>query len=294
MYSCYIDESGHNGRKFNPNQPVEILCGVITDMTKLFKTQKEFLKIVNDIVKFNFIVKELKASNVYHGRKQWVTVAYQERYEIIKSILLWAKSRKCKFIVCPIDTKKFFDLVHSGNALANKFTYPYEAGAINVILGLERHQNSKRGNKGKTLVIFDEQRDHDDNLVRILQSDLSFTDSYTGYKLKPRSKNNPPRLGQIIDIPYFSPSHLSVIIQLADWAAFIVNRYLLLTVYDFKGFEDELSIIEPWYEIIQGCCISHTCIDPSSKDELCIFYKSLRPNGWSPKDWYVTREKKNN
>jgi len=38
MYVCYVDESGHTGEKFDPNQPVEVLCGVVTDVTKLFKT----------------------------------------------------------------------------------------------------------------------------------------------------------------------------------------------------------------------------------------------------------------
>lgn len=28
MYVCYIDESGHCGKKYNPKQPVEVLCGV--------------------------------------------------------------------------------------------------------------------------------------------------------------------------------------------------------------------------------------------------------------------------
>ena len=41
MYVCYIDESGHCGKKYNPDQPVEVLCGVVTDVSKLFKTQRE-------------------------------------------------------------------------------------------------------------------------------------------------------------------------------------------------------------------------------------------------------------
>ena len=51
MKICYIDESGHCGEKYNPKQPIEVLCGVITDISKLFKTQTEhrdILELLND------------------------------------------------------------------------------------------------------------------------------------------------------------------------------------------------------------------------------------------------------
>ena len=41
MYICYVDESGHNGKKFNPAQPVQVLCGALVDVTKIHKTQRE-------------------------------------------------------------------------------------------------------------------------------------------------------------------------------------------------------------------------------------------------------------
>lgn len=290
MYSCYIDESGHNGRKFNPEQPVEVLCGVLTDMTKLFKTQKEFLEIVNKTTGLDIQINELKAANVYRGRKQWGKVDAAKRFELIEKILLWAEERKCKYLVCPIDTKKFFDLKGKGDQFATLFQYPYEAGAINVLMALQRHQDSKKNNKGKTLVVFDEQRDHDDNLVKILASDRSFTDSFTGFSPKAKAKIQPPRLDQIIDIPYFSPSHLSVLIQLADWAAFIVNKYLLLSIYNVQeSYEGEYEVIEKWYKIISNSVINSGCIDAAGKGDLPLMYKSVRPDGWTAKKWFIDK-----
>ncbi|MBK7652436.1 MAG: DUF3800 domain-containing protein [Flammeovirgaceae bacterium] len=290
MYSCYIDESGHNGRKFNPEQPVEVLCGVLTDMTKLFKTQKEFLSIVNKITGLDIQINELKASNVYRGRKQWGKVEAAKRFELIEDILLWTEERKCKYLVCPIDTQKFFDLKASGNQFAELFKCPYEAGAINVLLALQRHQDSKKNNKGKTLVVFDEQKAHDDNLVKILASDRAFTDSFTGFVPKTKSKVEPKRLDQIIDIPYFSPSHLSILIQLADWAAFIINRYLLLSVYHVQeSYEGEFVIIEKWYKLIGKSAISPGCIDAGGKNDLPLFYKSIRPDEWNAKKWLIEK-----
>lgn len=47
MKICYVDENGHCGEVFDPRQPVEVLCGVITDLSKLFKTQKEHSDILD-------------------------------------------------------------------------------------------------------------------------------------------------------------------------------------------------------------------------------------------------------
>ena len=47
MYLCYLDESGHCGKKYNPIQPVEVMCGIVTDATKLFKTQRQHQQIID-------------------------------------------------------------------------------------------------------------------------------------------------------------------------------------------------------------------------------------------------------
>jgi len=60
MYVCYVDESGHNGKKYNPKQPVEVLCGVLTDVTKLFKTQRELAIILKFLQKKAFPYLSLK------------------------------------------------------------------------------------------------------------------------------------------------------------------------------------------------------------------------------------------
>ncbi len=119
-------------------------------------------------------------------------------------------------------------------------------------------------------------------MLKFFENDLSFTDGYTGYIPKPRSKKQAQRLDQIIDVPHFSKSHLSVLIQLADWIAFIVNRYLLLTVCKNKEkYDGELVKIVGWYKRIGDNLVSHTAIDPPGKDELCVYFNEIRPDGWS-------------
>ena len=68
MYICYVDESSHCGEKYNPKQPVEVLCGVFTDLTKLFKTQKEQRELLDILNKNSIPASELKSADMYAGR----------------------------------------------------------------------------------------------------------------------------------------------------------------------------------------------------------------------------------
>ncbi len=289
MYLCYLDESGHCGKKYNPKQPIEVMCGIVTDATKLFKTQRQHQQILDILNEKGIPLKELKAADTYRGRKSWEKVPPKARDNIFEAIIDWAEARTCKFIVCPIDSRKFYDNKKGGCKFCKLLKNPYEAGALNAILAVQRLQKSKKKNKGKTQIIFDEQKGHDENLLKFFEDDLSFTDGYTGYKPKLRAKTQPQRLDQIIDVPHFSKSHLSVLIQLADWIAFIVNCYLLLTVYkNDEKYDGELDKISDWYERIGESLVTHTAIDPPGKDELCVYFNEIRPEGWSAKKWLVS------
>jgi hypothetical protein len=289
MYVCYVDESGHCGKKYNADQPVEVLCGVLTDVSKLFKTQREHSEILQILNEREIPLEELKANEAYRGRKSWADVPPEVRDRVFELVLQWAHERSCKYVVCPIDSKKFFDQKKTGCDVSKSLCHPYETGAMNIVLAIERLHKSKKNNKGKTLIIFDEQNNHDKNILTILEDDLSFTDPYTGYKEKPRAKNQVQRLNQIIDVPHFSKSHLSVMIQIADWVAFVVNKYLLLTCYGEKEkYDGELDKITRWYETIGECKVTHTAIDPPGNDFICSFFRDLRPDNWTAKDWIIT------
>lgn len=290
MYACYIDESGHCGERYDANQPVEVVCGVITDITKLFKTQRDHHRILRILDENRIPISELKAKEIYRGKNTWYGIKHEVRYSVIDQLLEWADERTCKYIVCPIDSAKFFERKRNGCSVSNTLKFPYEAGAMNVVLAVERFKSGTKKNKGKTLVVFDEQHAHDGSIIKLIESDLTFTDGYTGYKVS-RSKKQPPRLDEIIDVPFFSKSHLSTLIQLSDLVAFIVNRYILLTVFGKEeSYTNEIKQIEKWYSIIHENAIPHAHINPPAKDELCNFYREVRPAGWTAKEWFVKVE----
>lgn len=280
MFACYIDESGHCGKRFNLEQPVEVVCGVITNLSKLFKTQREHGGLVKLLTNRGIPVTELKASDIYRGRNAWHGIDAVERHSVIEMLLEWAMARNCKFLVCPIDSKTFFDKKENGCSISELLQYPYEAGVMNVILGVERYKSGTPNNKGKTLVVLDEQNSHDVRIMSLLEGDLQFTDGYTGYKGQNR-KTPLPRLNEIIDAPFYSRSHLSKMIQIADLVAFIAYRYLLLKVYSSEeSYTNELVQIEDWFRKIETYSIPTVNINPPSIDELCTFYREVRPPGW--------------
>lgn len=120
MYVCYVDESGHCGKKYDTAQPVETICGVITDVSKLFKTQRQHSQLIAILQKYNIDVAELKASHAYGGRKEWRNVDAKVRDSLFELMFDWFQNRYCKFSVCPIDSRRFFDEKKQGNQFASK------------------------------------------------------------------------------------------------------------------------------------------------------------------------------
>lgn len=292
MYFCYIDESGHCGMKYDTNQPVEVLVGVVSDASKVHKTTREHKNYLRWLLREHGVnVPEIKASHLFRGKKEWYTINADTRKEILGKLLSWIKGRNCKLIVCPIDSKKFFELKESSHPIAQKLKYPYEAGGLNILLGLQRYKYGTKNNKGKTVVIFDEQKEHDKNLISLVSGDLSFTDNFTGFKISKSRKGatTEERFCQIIDIPFFSKSEHSELIQIADIVAFVVARYIQLKSFSLReSFPGEKSFIEHLYKSIASMLIPSKHINPSVKDDaLCQFYAQIRPPGWSAKTWII-------
>lgn len=290
MKICYLDECGHCGEKPNTMQPVETVCGVVTDLAKVFKTQKEHGDVLDILTEMGVDVSEIKSSEIYRGRNEWSNAGHELRDNVFTVLLEWAKARKCKFIPCPVDSIAFFARKNAGCPICNKLQFPFEAAALNAVLALQREFARTKNNKGKTVVIFDEQKKHDERLLHLLETDLSFTDGFTGYTKPPRAKGK-PRLDQIVDVPHFSKSHLAVLIQIADIGAFVVNRYIdLMCVGSPEKYDGESDKIKSWYNLMSSNMVKHTSIDPPAKEDLCKFYKSIRPNGWSAKAMSISHK----
>lgn len=121
---------------------------------------------------------------------------------------------------------------------------------------------------------------------------MDFTDGYTKHLFSGRGKK-PPRLDQTLDVPHFSKSHLTVLIQVTDIGAFVVNRYIALCSGFSESYLGEREKVEYWYRLMAENMLNHTSIDPPGEDKLCTFYRGIRPSGWSGKEMAATAIAKN-
>lgn len=273
MYICYIDESGHCGEKYNPEQPIEVLFGAMLDLTKLTKAQRQHQEIMNIFTSHNINISEFKACDMYRGVNQFNDFSPDLRDTLFEFLLAWGEDRKCRYFISPIHSKKHFDLCKKNDPIAMKLKFPFEAAALNITLSIQKYQKSKKKNKGRTFVVFDEQHKHDENFIKLFEEQMNYTDLFTQFE-----ESDGERLNQIIDIPFFSKSHLVTLIQLADVGAFITRKYYEIKILAInEKYDGELSKIEKWYKRICLRKVSKSIMTPAINEPLCKYYFSIRP-----------------
>jgi hypothetical protein len=100
MYFCYVDESGHCGTKFDPNQPVEVLVGVVSDATKFHKTNREHSSFLKELLHIHGVeVSELKSAQIFRGRKEWSSIAPDVRKQIFKDLLKYLEVVRMEILI---------------------------------------------------------------------------------------------------------------------------------------------------------------------------------------------------
>ncbi|MBE0433789.1 DUF3800 domain-containing protein [candidate division WOR-3 bacterium] len=211
MYIGYVDESGFVGRNRNPNQPVQAMACIMANTYTLHRTLDEFAYNLRILRENNIPLAELKAEEIYRGRGAWQTVDGHIRHEIFTRYLNWLVGRRHFIILSLIDNNKFFDLKASRDELGQALEYPYIAGAMHIALAAQRANQCLPRNKGKTLLIFDEQPQFKQSVETLIAQPPGFTDCYYGFRSRGRTK-----LNQIIDTAYFVTSDYSYVIQIAD------------------------------------------------------------------------------
>ena len=144
---------------------------------------------------------------------------------------------------------------------------------MHLALAIQRRHKDKRGNKGKTLLILDQQREFEKSVSRILSSPPPWTDGYYGCSTATK------RLDQIIDTAYFVRSHHASFVQIADLIAYAARKYAELETGETEKYEGELKKIETWYqEIIYPTLIERRHQFPPGDDALISYYKAWTPD----------------
>ena len=260
MYLCYVDESGFNGKKYNQAQPVQTMIGIFPNVYNYHKSDSEFKKVF-EIISQNIPIKELKAADIYRGRKRWKEINPEIRDRVIDYYINWICERNHNFIVTAIDNKKFFELKKHNNdqKVIKHFPYPWILSAFQIALVIQKLNRNKPKNKGKSLLIFDEEDIFADHLCELIHSPPEFIDEFVKFE----QKREGVRLNQIIDSAYFVKSHHSSMAQVVDILAFIYRLHLELNFYGLvEAYDGEREKINNWISLVQNKFIRYSVIYP--------------------------------
>ncbi len=258
MYAFYADESGFaRSVKFEENQPILVVAGILVDFTKLRKAVDVFdtiLSVVNS--KLSYPVKELKFSDIRNKNPYRLDLpTVEERADLLHLIFTTFQSEiNFKLFYCAVDNDVFSKIYRSEATLRNQLKHPYLCASYKVLSQLDKNQALLKNDKGNTFVIFDEQNQFQDKIEQLIESPIHRT-----------------TFSEIFDTAYFGKSQYSKLIQIADLSAGLIRYYLLrrqegVTDYWFERMESILTALKP--NIIHKECFDKPLTDLYQQFEL--------------------------
>lgn len=278
MFLCYVDESGYNGNKFNAKQPVQVMVGVLVNVYNYHKAHNEFQDVFN-IIQKEIPIKEIKAEEIYRGRNSWRDIKSESRDAVIEYYLDWiSDSPSIKFIITAIDNEKYFQIKKGNPNLEyfNSLPCPYTLAGLHVAITIQKINKNINKNKGKTILIYDEQNEHEDHLSEIIFKPPNFIDEFVEF-----DPGNGSRLDVIIDSAYFVKSHHSSMAQIADIASYFLRLYFELNFCGFsENYTGEKKKVTAWIDTILKKAVSLKKIyQKNPKTGFLKFIKSVQAIG---------------
>lgn len=276
MFLCYADESGFTGNVYDAKQPVLVLAGINPNLYNYHKSDSDFKKVF-EIINKRISISELKGCQIYRGYGKWKRIDPKIRDNVIKFYINWIRDRNHNLIIIAIDNKKFFDLKRS-----SKYKYfddlecPYLLASLHLSCIIQKINRAKDKNKGKTILVFDEQRAYSGKLSELIYSPPEYIDDYVKYDAKKESQ----RLNQIIDTAFFVRSHHSSMAQVADVVAYLFRLFLELKHYGKpEEYTGELKKVEGWINDISNKFMDFKKIIPDRGLGYAKFLREVKANG---------------
>lgn len=277
MYLCYADESGYSGTNHSSNQPVQVMAAILTNVYNFHRSDSEFHEVFR-IIQSKIPISELKGEQIYRGKGKWRDVPAETRDKVIEHYIEWIKSRKHKFIITAIDNEEYFKLRNQSpeSILIQKIPYPYLLAGLHTALVIQKIHRNKEKNKGKTLLIFDEQSEFETQLAELIFTPPDFIDEFVEYS----EKEEKFRLCQIIDTAFFVKSHYSSMAQVVDIIAYLFRLYLELHYYQIpEAYSGEKEKITEWINKIKDKFIPFNFVYPQGKKPFIKFLNSVKAKG---------------
>lgn len=265
MYFAYVDETGTDG-----SSPLVVMVGIVANGERLGRTQAEIDAILANLGEVAIgYMSELKSKNLLAGTGAWKGVQGETRRNVVTNLCGWLCDRKHDLALAAIDLGEFEARPFRRDQLGN----PWQAAAWHIALQLQRAHQVKKGNKGRTVLVFDDNKRETANFSDLVVDPPSWSDDYYGRSKKQQA------LDQIIDTPFVAKSHHVGLVQIADLFASIFRRYAELSDYgSAERYVGERIHFEEWVQELSSRLVDRAHRWPQrSKSECAIWYGSLAP-----------------
>lgn len=194
------------------------MVGVIVDAQRLRRSQVEFKDLHSALMKYTGnSLSELKGVDLYRGRNDWRKVRGETRGAIIDEICTWFCDQKHSLALASINRELF-----EKSEIKKYCDDDWLVAALHIALQIQKSNQKIKRNKGRTILVFDDNRIREDKLSQLLFDPPDWSDDFYGKSAKQG------KIDQIIDTPFFGRSHHIGLVQIADFFAYLLRRYFEL------------------------------------------------------------------
>ncbi|HRQ39638.1 MAG TPA: DUF3800 domain-containing protein [Chloroflexota bacterium] len=239
MKFCYIDESGTG------DEPYAVMAGIVVDAQRMHVTKQEWSQLLSHLSGLvQKEITEIHTRDFYAGNGPWRNLDGGLRAQIISEVFSWLKTRKHHVALVVVEKNKFYNEFVKTSEFADVKTLWRFLG-LHLILGIQKEFQTLSNNKGNTVFVFDNEHREQTRFTDLIKNPPEWTDSYYSKKKKQN------RLDQIIDVPYWGDSQDVALLQLADFVAYFVRRYIEIQqgMIPPKYFGEEEKVTH-WFHMI--------------------------------------------
>lgn len=254
-----------------------VMAGVLPNAYTYHRSDAEFRQIF-EIINGEVPLDEIKGRQIYRGRGAWEDIHPESRDDVIEFYLDWISQRPHRLLISAVDNSRYFNYVNANpdDPYVTAMPSPYLFSGLHIAATVQKLNKGQERNKGKTLLIYDEQSEFSDQLAQLLFDPPEFIDQYVPYD----SSEDSVRLSQVIDTAFFVKSHHSSMAQVVDIVSFLVCLHLRLEHYGMQeAYDGERQKIREWVARIQDRYASIASMYPKTSRPFLDFIRSVKADG---------------
>jgi hypothetical protein len=217
MYLAYFDEN-----KYSDESPYFYIGGILVQDSKVVTFEKIVTQIQYNFFGTSVLSKEteMHGLELWHGKGPFKKRKLQDRIGLLKNIETFLITNRIPIRMICIDV----------NAHRGKYRYPEPEYQLGLMLILERFRDFLDKNNDIGIVFGDYEKDEITKAVLDF-SQFKFAGKTPMYFGRP--------LGRLVDTIYFTHSHHSRFLQIADVVVYLANRFEKITVEPTTWHEKE-------------------------------------------------------